>query len=108
MTAASRPRPDRRRIYLMRHAEAAYVGDDGRRATDSRMVPLTARGRAQAQAMHEALSGIAFDRVVVSGLPRTVETARIVLGDPARPLETVPALEEIHPGDPSQIPPAHF
>jgi broad specificity phosphatase PhoE len=66
----------RRRIYLMRHAAVAYF-DDGRplRPDD---VPLTDEGIEQARAAEEALAGVEFDRVLTSGLPRTVETARIV------------------------------
>jgi broad specificity phosphatase PhoE len=66
----------RRRIYLMRHAAVAYF-DNGRplRPED---VPLTEDGIEQARAAGEALASVRFDRVLTSGLPRTVETARIV------------------------------
>ena len=63
----------RRRIYLMRHAQVRYF--EGVHPHD---VLLTEVGRAQAAAAHDALRGIPFDRVVTSGLPRTIETARIV------------------------------
>jgi probable phosphoglycerate mutase len=106
--STERTRADRRRIYLMRHAEAAYITEDGRRAPDGRLVPLTARGRGQAEAMRQALDGIEFDRAFCTGLPRTVETARIVLGTRDVPLAEIPAMEEIRPGDVAQIPPAHF
>lgn len=93
------PAANRRRIYLLRHAEAAYIDDAGRRTTDSRMVPLTTRGRGEASAMGDALAGIAFDRAVVSGLPRTRETAEIVLSGRVAPaVEVMPAFEELHPG----------
>ena len=83
----------------MRHAEAAYIRADGTPAPDSRLVPLTAIGREQAQAQATVLRDIAFDRAVCSGLPRTVETAGIVLNGRAGPqLEQLPALEEIKPG----------
>ena len=36
--------PDRRRIYLLHHAEAAYVDEQGTITDDPRMVPLTAVG----------------------------------------------------------------
>ncbi len=91
--------PDRRRIYLMRHAEAAYVREDGTVAPDARMVPLTPTGRDQAARQAEVLSHIVFDRAVCSGLPRTVETAGFVLAGRGSPeLEVVPALEEIQSG----------
>ncbi|WP_439815383.1 histidine phosphatase family protein [Zavarzinia sp. CC-PAN008] len=88
----------RRRIYLMRHAEAAYVDESGRRALDSRAVPLTARGRDQAAAAHDLLRDVTFDRAWCSGLPRTRETAGIVLGGRSLALEVEPELEELKAG----------
>ncbi|HTO08654.1 MAG TPA: histidine phosphatase family protein [Myxococcota bacterium] len=88
----------RRRIYLMRHGEAAYVDADGKLARDPRAVPLTARGRREAAAMGELLGGTHFDRAVCSGLARTVETAEIVLSDKRLPLERVTDLEEVRGG----------
>src|SRR4051794_13478042 len=67
----------RRRVYLMRHAEVTYFGDGGvplRRDA----VLLTPAGREQAEAARRVFAGVAFDRVLTSGLPRTEETARIV------------------------------
>jgi probable phosphoglycerate mutase len=81
----------RRRIYLMRHAAVAYF-DDGRplRPED---VPLTEEGVDQARAAAEALAPVRFDRVVTSGLPRTIETARIVA--PGAEVESWPELREL-------------
>src|SRR3954466_3153212 len=64
----------RRRLYLMRHAEVLYVGE-----RDPEVVHLTERGLEQAAAAHRALAGIEFDLVVTSGLPRTIETAEVVV-----------------------------
>jgi broad specificity phosphatase PhoE len=89
----------RRRIYLMRHAEAAYIGADGKRALDSRIVALTERGSAEATAMGALLKDVPFDRAICSGLARTLETAKAVLGDRKVPLEIIPALEEIRGSD---------
>lgn len=83
----------------MRHAEAQYIQPDGTRAPDSRLIPLTANGRAEAHAMKEMLAGVTFDRAICSGLPRTRETAEIVLADRTLALETNPAFEEIRGGD---------
>lgn len=83
----------RRRIYLMRHAEAAY-GARGAPA-DPRLVPLTERGREEAASMRKLLADTPLDRAVCSGLPRTHETARIVLDSRDLPLEVVPELEEV-------------
>ncbi|HEY5644514.1 MAG TPA: histidine phosphatase family protein [Pseudomonadales bacterium] len=96
-------RPDRRRIYLLRHAEAAYVADDGTVTDDPTQVGLTAAGRIQARKQAAVLASIPFDRAVCSGLPRTRETARIVLADRTQPvLEIEPALEEIRGGSREQ------
>jgi probable phosphoglycerate mutase len=93
-------RTRRRRIHLMRHAEAEYIRPDGTRASDSRVVPLTAKGRAEAAAMGQMMAEIEFDRAICSGLRRTRETGAIVLGERKLELEIVPALEEIQGGDP--------
>ena len=90
----------RRRLYLMRHAAVAYF-ENGRpvRPED---VPLTDEGRRQARAAAEALEGIAFDRVITSGLPRAEETARIVAPD-LEP-EPWPDLRELETGRLADIP----
>lgn len=91
--------PDRRRIFLMRHGEAAYVGADGSVTNDPRQVGLTDTGRIQARKQAAVLASVPFDRAICSGLPRTVETATIILAYRERPvLETMPALEEIRGG----------
>lgn len=95
--------PDRRRVYLLRHAEAAYLRADGTPVEDTRTARLTPNGREQARRHAELLSGIEFDRAVCSGLPRTAETATLVLGGRRSPtLEIVPALAEIQGGDKHQ------
>jgi broad specificity phosphatase PhoE len=68
----------RRRIYLLRHAEVAYFDEDGQPVAPDK-VPLTPAGRHQAEQAGTALAGVRFDRVLTSGLPRTVETAHLVL-----------------------------
>jgi probable phosphoglycerate mutase len=88
----------RRRIWLLRHAEAAYIDPAGRIARDPRLVPLSAHGRREAAQMAKLLDGADFDRAVCSGLPRTVETATVVLCGAGPKLEQVPALEEVRGG----------
>lgn len=88
----------RRRIYLLRHAEAAYQNPDGTVAPDPRLVPLTAHGRVEAEQMGELLAPLELDHALCSGLPRTLETARIVLGDRALEPEIEPDLEELRAG----------
>lgn len=90
----------RRRIYLMRHAQVSYF-EDGRPLRPD-LVPLTADGREQAAAAAKLLDGIVFDRVVTSGLPRTLETAGIVALS-AEP-ESWPELREIESGRLDEIP----
>ena len=82
----------RRRIYLMRHAQVRYF--QGQHPDE---VLLTELGRAQAQAAAEALRGVPFDRVITSGLPRTLETAETVA--PGVEIERRPALREIESGE---------
>lgn len=84
----------------MRHAAVRYF-ENGRplRPED---VPLTDEGRAQARAASAALAGVRFDRVITSGLPRALETARIVAPD-AEP-ESWPELREIEAGRLGDIP----
>ncbi|MGH2999956.1 MAG: histidine phosphatase family protein, partial [Gaiellaceae bacterium] len=81
----------RRRIYLMRHAEVRYF-----EGVHPERVVLTEHGREQANAAADALCGVPFDRVVTSGLERTVETARIVA--PAVEPESRYDLREIESG----------
>jgi probable phosphoglycerate mutase len=76
----------------MRHAEVRYF--QGEHPHD---VLLTPAGRIQASAAAEALRGIHFDRVITSGLARTLETARAVA--PAAAIEVNPALREIESGE---------
>jgi len=95
----------RRRVWLMRHAEAAYFDEHGRHDPNARDVPLTPNGRAQAAAMRDILKNVAFDRAVCSGLPRTRQTAGIVLAERQMELEIEPGLAEIETGDRSAVPP---
>ncbi|OFW75434.1 MAG: hypothetical protein A2Y55_00075 [Actinobacteria bacterium RBG_16_68_12] len=85
----------------MRHAEVSYFGADGA-PVDPASVPLNAEGIAQAQAVAKALAGVPLDRVLTSGLPRTLETAGIVAPE-AEP-EIWPELREIQGGRLSDIP----
>jgi broad specificity phosphatase PhoE len=84
----------------MRHAQVAYF-EDGR-PVEPETVPLTEQGREQARAAAEVLAGIRFDRVVTSGLLRTLETARIVAHE--REPESWPELREIESGRLGDIP----
>jgi probable phosphoglycerate mutase len=87
----------RRRLYLMRHAEVSYVGE-----RDPEVVRLTERGLEQAAAARRALEDIAFDLVVTSGLPRTIETAEVVA--PEYELERWPSFAEWRGGRLDDVP----
>ena len=95
----------RRRLYLMRHGAVAYFDERGRPVPPDD-VTLTDEGRRQAAAAAELLEAVVFDRVLTSGLPRTVETARIVA--PGADLEEWPELQEIKGARLSSIPPAEL
>ncbi|SAL51283.1 histidine phosphatase family protein [Caballeronia humi] len=93
--------PKRRRIFLMRHGDVTYFDDSGR-GIDPVSVPLNERGREEASAAGRefATQGVRFDRVIVSGLPRTLETARRVLDECGQSvdIEIWPEWEEIRGG----------
>jgi broad specificity phosphatase PhoE len=91
----------RRRLYLMRHAEVSYFALDGT-PVDPARVPLNEEGVAQAKAAARALAAVELDRVVTSGLPRTLETAAIVA--PGHSAESWPELRELEGGRLSEIP----
>ena len=82
----------RRRIYLMRHAQVRYF-----EGVHPHLVLLTELGRHQAAAARDALQEVRFDRVVTSGLPRTLETAEIVA--PYAEHEQDGGLREIESGE---------
>ncbi|UVW26931.1 histidine phosphatase family protein [Massilia sp. H6] len=105
-------RPQRRRIYLMRHGSVTYFDDSGKPHLPE-SVSLNDTGLAQAEAAGRALfdAGVRFDRVITSGLPRTIETAQQVLAAYAQDAQAVPEpepwpeLQEIRGGRLSAIPP---
>jgi probable phosphoglycerate mutase len=93
--------PKRRRIFLMRHGDVTYFDDSGR-AIDPESVPLNERGREEASAAGReyAAQGVHFDRVIASGMPRTIETARRVLEETGQSpeVEIWPEWQEIRGG----------
>jgi len=87
----------RRRIFLMRHGHVDYFAPG---ITDPRTVPLTDEGRRQAIAARDALQHVNFDIAVCSGLPRTRETAEIILEKRQSPPDLIVStgLEELKSG----------
>jgi broad specificity phosphatase PhoE len=103
----SAPSPSaRRRVFLMRHGSVTYFDANGKPMLPE-TVPLNELGRAQASAAGRAFAqdNVRFDKVIVSGLPRTVETARRVLAETGQDIaiDSWPQLEEIRGGRLSTI-----
>lgn len=97
----------------MRHGEVSYFDAASGRPVLPEQVGLTARGQAQARAAGAYLreQGVRLDRAIISGLPRTAQTADLVLaasGHEALRPEVWPAWEEIRGGRLSAIPPAEL
>jgi probable phosphoglycerate mutase len=78
----------------MRHGQVAYFVD-GKPLRPEEVV-LTEEGRRESRITAEALAGVKLDRVVTSGLSRTVDTARIVAPD-VEP-QSWPELRELEAG----------
>ncbi len=89
----------------MRHGDVSYFDADGRPVAPDD-VSLTPEGVRQAEAACELLSGVALDRVLATGLPRTMETARLVA--PGAEIEVRPELQEIKGARLSSIPPGEL
>jgi probable phosphoglycerate mutase len=83
----------------MRHGHVDYFAPG---LTDFRQVSLTPEGRRQATASGEALAKVGFDAVFCSGLPRTRQTAELVMDRNAAAsgaaLQDIVEFEEIRGG----------
>ena len=90
----------RRRIYLMRHGFVDYTSPEVIRSQDPSLATLTERGEQEARDAGLALSEVAFDLAVCSGLKRTVQTAEIVLAERIETiaLNVMPEFEELRSG----------
>ena len=87
----------RRRLYLFRHGAVDYVDQDGKVVPDPDAVSLNVKGQSQADAMGHLFAEVTVDRVICSGLARTWETARRVIGNRDLTIEVNAGLEEIRP-----------
>ena len=92
----------RRRLYLMRHGAVSYFAAGRPAQPDD--VGLNDEGRTQAEAARALLESVALDRVVTSGLPRSVQTARIVAQSHKVQIEEWPELRELRGAKLSSIP----
>ena len=87
----------RRRLYLFRHGAVDYIDVNGDWVADPDLVDLNERGRSQAVGMAELFAGIHIDKALCTGLPRTQQTGRMILGDREIELGVFSELEEIRP-----------
>ncbi len=81
-------------LYVFRHGES--LGNQARLFSGWAQVPLTDKGKAQADALREKVRGLTFDQAYSSDLSRALETARIAL--PGVPLILDTDLREINVG----------
>jgi len=83
-------------LHLLRHG--ATEPETPWRFLGQRDLPLSAEGRAQAEAWRKALADVPFTHAVCSDLTRCRETARIVLAERGLQVEPLPGLREIDLG----------
>lgn len=84
-------------IILVRHGET--IGDSAVRLYGKADVALSELGREQMRRAREALRGIVFERVIVSPLSRSRESAALVVGGGGPELTIVDEFAEIDFGD---------
>ena len=85
----------RRRVYLFRHGSVDYFDASGKVVPDTDKVELSSLGRQQANLMHDLFADVSIDAALCSGLPRTLETGRIILGKREVELRPDPGFVEI-------------
>lgn len=83
-------------LYLIRHGETDFIGK--RLAGWLPGVHLNPRGRAQAEALAQLLSGIRFAALYASPLERSMETAEPLSRMLGLAVEPRPSLGEVRPG----------
>jgi alpha-ribazole phosphatase/probable phosphoglycerate mutase len=84
------------RLLLARHGESVWNAE--RRFQGRTDIPLSARGRAQAEALARGLRGYRVRAAYVSPYRRAVETAEIALRDTGVPQTVLPELRELSLG----------
>lgn len=85
------------KLYLVRHAETV-INVEGRFNAGTVDGPLTPRGIQQTENLARLLRTMHFDRVICSPLPRTVTTAKMLVGGDVA-IMTDERLREIDMGD---------
>lgn len=85
------------KLYLVRHGETeanqqgVYYGRHD--------APLTQRGIEQSRRLAEVLADITFNRIIISSLRRTKQTAKILIPDSTVAFESNPNFDELDFGD---------
>ena len=82
------------RLFLLRHGEVEKTGA-GRHYIGQGDLPLSARGRVQAEAWSAYFATVELDRIVCSDLSRCLETARIIGAASQQTPRARPELREI-------------
>lgn len=85
-------------LYVMRHGRTNYNGLGLCNDDPNADVHLDDTGRQQARAAAEQLRDVHLDRIIVSPLPRTRQTAEIVNRHHGAPIEVHPAIADIRSG----------
>ncbi len=85
-------------LYLVRHAEAIPLGEQGITCDDDR--PLTAKGEQQARDLAKAMTrtGVALEKIYTSPLLRAKQTAEIMLAAWANSELSLEVNDELRPG----------
>ena len=83
-------------IYITRHGETEWNAEG--RIQGHTDVPLSERGREQAQMLARRLAGVRIDAAYSSDLSRAAETARVALGERDVPLAFTSDLREYNKG----------
>ena len=80
------------KIYLVRHGETEWNAEG--RTQGQTDIPLSDKGKNQAQAVQSLLQSVAIDAVYSSDLSRTLETAQIIVEDRNLQVQTNKDLRE--------------
>ncbi len=83
----------RKRLYLFRHGEVDYMSS-GKVVDDPDQVNLTENGRQQAVNIDENTKEFTIERIVCSGLPRTIQTSEHIAKRRGIKIEKFPSLKE--------------
>lgn len=84
------------RLLIVRHGETEWNAEG--RIQGHTDIGLSEKGRQQARSVARRLVDVPIDVAHCSDLSRTCETAKIILGERAIPLQLTPKLREYHKG----------